>query len=112
MSQGLYGGSRRAYLRGAVRSSARDSELCLAGSRSTRGHGRTSLYPRHAHSCGVIVGQVAHGATFDEILEGYPDLERDDIREALEYAAWLTRDRNPTSWRAEVGTEGNQRSGS
>ena len=25
----------------------------------------------------VIVGQIAHGATFDEILAGYPDLERE-----------------------------------
>ena len=40
----------------------------------------------------VIVAQVAHGATFDEILEGYPDLEREDIQQALEYAAWLTRE--------------------
>ena len=32
----------------------------------------------------VIVRQVAHGATFDEILEGYPDLEREDIEQALE----------------------------
>ena len=40
----------------------------------------------------VIVSQVAHGATFDEILQGYPDLEREDIQHALEYAAWLTRE--------------------
>ncbi len=40
----------------------------------------------------VIVSQVAHGATFDEILQGYPDLERADIQEALEYAAWLTQE--------------------
>lgn len=40
----------------------------------------------------VIVSQVAHGATFDEILQGYPDLEREDIQQALEYAAWLTRE--------------------
>src|SRR5215467_5580086 len=26
----------------------------------------------------VIVGQIAHGATFEEILQGYPDLERAD----------------------------------
>lgn len=31
-------------------------------------------------------------ASFDEILAGYPDLERDDIQQALEYAAWLTQD--------------------
>lgn len=35
----------------------------------------------------VIVGQVAHGATVDEILEGYPDLSREDIQQAIEYAA-------------------------
>ncbi len=39
----------------------------------------------------VIVGQVAHGATVDEILHDYPDLEREDIEQALQYAAWLTR---------------------
>lgn len=38
----------------------------------------------------VIVSQVAHGATFEEILDGYPDLEREDIEQALQYAAWLT----------------------
>ncbi len=32
----------------------------------------------------VIVGQIAHGASFEEILEGYPDLEHDDIRQAIE----------------------------
>jgi uncharacterized protein (DUF433 family) len=40
----------------------------------------------------VIVGQIAHGATVDEILADYPDLERQDINEALEYAAWLTQE--------------------
>ena len=41
----------------------------------------------------VLVGQVAHGATMDEILLGYPDLERADIEQALQYAAWLTHER-------------------
>lgn len=40
----------------------------------------------------VIVGQIAHGATWDEVLDGYPDLERGDIQQALEYAAWLTHE--------------------
>ncbi len=35
----------------------------------------------------VIVGQIAHGASFEEILSGYPDLDREDIQQALEYAA-------------------------
>ncbi len=44
-------------------------------------------------SVSVIVGQFAHGATSDEILEDYPDLQPEDIRQALEYAAWLTQER-------------------
>jgi Uncharacterized conserved protein len=40
----------------------------------------------------VIVGQIAHGATFEEVLADYPDLEHADIRQALEYAAWLTQE--------------------
>ena len=40
----------------------------------------------------VIVNQIAHGASFQEILEGYPDLEKGDIQQALEYAAWLTQE--------------------
>ena len=41
----------------------------------------------------VIVNQIAHGATFVEILDGYPDLEQEDIAEALRYAADLAEDR-------------------
>jgi uncharacterized protein (DUF433 family) len=40
----------------------------------------------------VIVGQIAHGATWEEVLQGYPDLEREDIQQALKYAAWLTHE--------------------
>lgn len=40
----------------------------------------------------VIVSQVAHGAPVADILQGYPDLEPQDIQQALEYAAWLTRE--------------------
>jgi uncharacterized protein (DUF433 family) len=40
----------------------------------------------------VIVGQIAHGASHEEILKDYPDLEPEDLRQALEYAAWLTRE--------------------
>ncbi|HET6878842.1 MAG TPA: DUF433 domain-containing protein [Pirellulales bacterium] len=40
----------------------------------------------------VIVRQVAHGASWDEVLVDYPDLEREDIQQALEYAAWLTQE--------------------
>ena len=40
----------------------------------------------------VVVGQIAHGATWDEVLQGYPDLEREDVQQSLEYAAWLTQE--------------------
>lgn len=37
---------------------------------------------------GTLVGLVAAGSTRDEILAMYPYLEGEDIRAALEYAAW------------------------
>ncbi len=40
----------------------------------------------------VIVGQIAHGATWDEVLKDYPDLDRDDIQQAVAYAAWLAQE--------------------
>ena len=40
----------------------------------------------------VIVGQLAHGATPEEVLKDYPDLDRADIQQALEYAAWLAHE--------------------
>ncbi len=35
----------------------------------------------------VVVGQLAHGASFKEILDDYPDLERADIQQAIEFDA-------------------------
>lgn len=43
-------------------------------------------------SVSVIVGQIAHGATFAEILADFPDLEAEDVQQAIEYAAWLTQE--------------------
>jgi uncharacterized protein (DUF433 family) len=40
----------------------------------------------------VIVGQVAAGASPAQILADYPDLEAEDIRQALAYAAWLAQE--------------------
>jgi uncharacterized protein (DUF433 family) len=40
----------------------------------------------------VIVGQIAHGAATEEVLADYPDLEPEDIRQALQYAAWLAQE--------------------
>ena len=41
----------------------------------------------------TVVGMVADGMSEEEILEAYPDLEREDIREALRYAAEALRER-------------------
>jgi uncharacterized protein (DUF433 family) len=41
----------------------------------------------------TMVGMVAEGMTDAEILKGYPDLEPEDIREALRYAAEAVRER-------------------
>ena len=40
----------------------------------------------------LIVNLVANGKPFEEILEEYPDLELDDIKQSLQYAALLTRE--------------------
>ncbi len=37
---------------------------------------------------GMIVGQVAAGRSVGDLLAEYPYLEREDIRQALRYAAW------------------------
>jgi uncharacterized protein (DUF433 family) len=41
----------------------------------------------------TVVDMVATGMSEDEILEAFPDLEREDIREALHYAAAALRER-------------------
>ena len=41
----------------------------------------------------TVVGMVADGMSEREILEAYPDLEAEDIREALQYAAEAVRER-------------------
>ncbi len=41
----------------------------------------------------TLVAMIADGMSFDEILVAYPDLERDDIAEALRYAAEAVRER-------------------
>jgi uncharacterized protein (DUF433 family) len=41
----------------------------------------------------TVVGMVADGMSEEEILRAYPDLEPEDIREALRYAAEAVRER-------------------
>jgi len=42
---------------------------------------------------GMIVGQIGAGHSIDEILADYPYLEREDILQALRYAAWRSEER-------------------
>jgi uncharacterized protein (DUF433 family) len=41
----------------------------------------------------TVVGMVADGMTTAEILEAFPDLVEEDVREALRYAAEAVRER-------------------
>jgi uncharacterized protein (DUF433 family) len=49
---------------------------------------------------GMIVGQIGAGHTIEELLAEYPYLEREDVLQALRYAAWLAEDREVTLPRA------------
>jgi uncharacterized protein (DUF433 family) len=42
---------------------------------------------------GNVVGQIGAGRTVDELLADYPYLEREDILQALRYAARLAQER-------------------
>jgi len=41
---------------------------------------------------GTLVGLVSAGHSFEKILEAYPILEREDIEQALSYAAWRSEE--------------------
>lgn len=45
---------------------------------------------------GMIVGQISAGLSIDEVLNEYPYLEREDITQALRYAAWRAEEREIT----------------
>jgi uncharacterized protein (DUF433 family) len=42
---------------------------------------------------GMLVGQIGAGRSIEELLTGYPYLEREDILQALRYAAWRMEER-------------------
>jgi uncharacterized protein (DUF433 family) len=42
---------------------------------------------------GMIVGQIGAGQTIDALLADFPYLERDDVFQALRYAAWRAEER-------------------
>jgi uncharacterized protein (DUF433 family) len=42
---------------------------------------------------GMVVGQIGAGRSVDEVLADFPYLEREDILQALRYAAWRAHER-------------------
>ena len=42
---------------------------------------------------GMILGQIGAGVGIDDLLAEYPYLEREDIQQALRYAAWRAEER-------------------
>jgi uncharacterized protein (DUF433 family) len=42
---------------------------------------------------GMILGQIGAGRTIEELLSDYSYLEREDILQALQYAAWRAEER-------------------
>lgn len=45
---------------------------------------------------GTVVGLIGAGHSVDEVLADYPYLEREDIMQALRYAAWRADEREVT----------------
>ena len=45
---------------------------------------------------GMIVGQIGAGHGIEELLASYAHWEREDILQALRYAAWLAEEREVT----------------
>ena len=43
-------------------------------------------------SVSLVVNLVANGMTAAEIVAEYPDLEEEDVKQALKYAAWASDD--------------------
>jgi uncharacterized protein (DUF433 family) len=41
----------------------------------------------------VVLKMLASGHSVQEVVAAYPELEEEDVRQALQYAAWLASDR-------------------
>jgi uncharacterized protein (DUF433 family) len=42
---------------------------------------------------GAIVGLIGNGVTVEQVLADYPYLQREDVLQALRYAAWRAEER-------------------
>ncbi len=61
--------------------------------RGPQPNGRPPVHPKSAYTCRYLVGMVGEGMAEAEILNAYPDLEVEDVREALRYTAEAVRER-------------------
>lgn len=43
----------------------------------------------------VILKTLAAGKSVEEVLAAYPELELEDVRQAMRYAAWVVSDQTP-----------------
>ena len=51
----------------------------------------------------LLVNRIAYGANVADILVDYPDLEAEDVQQALEYAAWLSSEHVYEAWGGKTG---------
>ena len=42
---------------------------------------------------GMIVGQIGTGLSIEDVIADYPYIEREDVMQALRYAAWRAEER-------------------
>ena len=71
-----------------------DPEVCL-GQPTIRGMRIT---------VSVILKLVASGMTIREILKTYPEIEEEDVAQALKYAAWLSSEKTrPIPLKGAIG---------
>jgi uncharacterized protein (DUF433 family) len=43
-------------------------------------------------TAGVVLKMLGSGKAIEEVLEAYPELEEEDIRQVMKYAAWVVSD--------------------
>lgn len=55
--------------------------------------GKAGVHSWHARHSRHGVGQIGAGHSVEEVLANYPYLERENITQALRYAAWRAEER-------------------
>ena len=44
----------------------------------------------------VVLKMLAGGKSVDEVIRAYPELEAEDVQQAMRYAAWVVSDQMPS----------------